>query len=381
MNDTQWFIRLGRDEVGPMAFSELGLLAQQGGVRPETPVSSDRIVWQDSATVEGLRFGQRPSADGISAPVTNEWLRVGKSQMRTILNDLRELDYREEVIPIDQKELANLIKDRVFWFAALLGIVPLMIGTLAEPKVQLVVFALFFAGVWGVLFRSAILRHDTSWKVLLPSLFFTGLFGTATAGAIENVLFPLVARGYVTALLGFVLVVGMCEELVKVVPVIGYLLWKRSAANPMTIILVGVFSGLGFAAFENLVYSQLSISRAAEATVAAGAEGLSVGVQEAMVIAMLRSLSSVFCHGIWGGIFAYFLATASLQHRRWGALFLVGLVVAAVLHGIYDWFALVQPTLAALTAALSFVLFCSYVARARTMAAAKATPRTLGETS
>jgi RsiW-degrading membrane proteinase PrsW (M82 family) len=173
-----------------------------------------------------------------------------------IVNDLRQMDLRGEIVPIDESNLFPLIHDEVFWSVALLGIVPLLIVTFPDTDVQVTAFALFFAAVWGVIFRSAILKHNASWKILLPSLFFTGLLGTTVAGMIEKLLLPLLVHGYGTAFLGFIVVIGVFEELAKFAPVACYLLWKRSAANPMTIILVGVFSGLGFAAFENLVYSQ-----------------------------------------------------------------------------------------------------------------------------
>jgi RsiW-degrading membrane proteinase PrsW (M82 family) len=140
----------------------------------------------------------------------------------------------------------------------------------------------------------------------------------------------------------------------------------------MTVILVGVFSGLGFAAFENLMYGKLAILGTLLATEARGAAGLVEGVQVAMVMPMLRSLSLVFCHAVWAGIFAYFLAVATVTGRRWGAMFLVGLLLTATLHGVYDWLCSIQPTMAAFTAGVSFVLFYGYVAKIRGLVGAEA---------
>jgi RsiW-degrading membrane proteinase PrsW (M82 family) len=375
---TQWFIRLGTEELGPMSARELALLAQQGAINGTTPVSSDRVNWQDAMAINGLAFNRptppteacgRPTPTTVApAPARNEWLEAGKVQAQTLLKDLRLMDFRREIVPIDGTNLPILIKDSIFWFAALLGIVPLLIVTLTETHAQLVVFALFFASVWGVLFRSAIVKHNASWKTLIPALFFTGILGTVAAWIIEWLLLPQdfpANKGDVTSLLKWILVVGVGEELCKFLPAVGYLLWKRSAAQPMTIILIGVFSGLGFAAFENLVYGQLQVFQTFDATVAAGAQGLAEGVQGAMVNVMLRSLSCVFCHAVWGGMFAYFLAGAFVSGRRWGAMILVGLALTAVLHGAYDWLFLIQPTLAALTAGASFMLFYGYVAKLR----------------
>jgi len=55
------------------------------------------------------------------------------------------------------------------------------------------------------------------------------------------------------SLTGFVLQTGVMEELCKAITVLAYLLLKRKNAEPFTAILIGVFSGLGFAASENLL--------------------------------------------------------------------------------------------------------------------------------
>lgn len=386
--DPQWWLSNQGTPDGPHSEASIQLGLRTGAISPQTfacPAGGQEwrrlFQWPSFATVCGASVcpppppcdaaaGKTAGIEGDLAASAGKWLEMGKSQTRTVLNDLRQIDYRRDIVPIDAANLAMVCKDRVFWFTVLLGIVPLMIGTLADTQAQLVLFALFFAGVWGVLFRAAVLKHAADWRLLLAALFFTGILGTALAGKIESFLlpegFPLSAS-YVMALVKFILVVGLWEEVAKIVPVVVYIGWKRAAADPMTILLIGVFSGLGFAAFENLVYNQLSISLATQATIAAGAEGLAVGVQGAMAIAMLRSLSLVFCHGVWGGIFAYFFAVAATSAHRWAALVIVGLALTAVLHGAYDWLAYLQPTLAALTAGLSFVLFYGYVTRLRQM--------------
>jgi RsiW-degrading membrane proteinase PrsW (M82 family) len=126
-----------------------------------------------------------------------------------------------------------------------------------------------------------------------------------------------------------------------------------------------MFSGLGFAAFENMDYGQMAVGRSYSLAMTYGAHGLQAGVEGAMISVMLRSLSLVFCHAVWSGTFSYFLAIAVATRRRLGALLVVGLGVSAVLHGSYDWFCEVQPTLAAGIAGLSIVLLYGYVSKIR----------------
>ena len=347
------------------------------------------------SSVEAAAWPVRPApaSPRHSTPETHRPPRpfdAATKQASQIVNDLRQMDLRSEIVPIDESNLFPLIHDWVFWSVALLGVVPLLISTLPDREMQLLGLALFFAAVWGVIFRSAIVKDDTSWKFLLAAMFFTGILGTIAAGFIDVLLLPkdflthegedfLTHQGYVASLLRFILVVGSCEELCKLVPPIAYLLWKRTAARPTTVVLLGVFSGLGFAAFENVTYSLMAVDQTAAATKAGGIPGFEAGVLTAQVMAMVRSLSLVFCHAVWAGMFSYFLARASLSNRRWGALFIVGLCVSASLHGTYDWFAQVQPSVSAIIAAASFMLFYAYVAKLRTAIATTEKPEVIAE--
>ena len=144
-----------------------------------------------------------------------------------------------------------------------------------------------------------------------------------------------------------------------------YLAWKRNAASPLVAILVGIFSGLGFAAFENMSYGQSAIFRSAVLAKKAGQVGAAVGTRGAMINVMLRSLSLVFCHAIFSGIFAYFVTTGFAAKRRFVAMSAIGLGVSAVLHGAYDWLTGVQMTAATGVVVFSFVLFYSYLIKLR----------------
>ena len=220
--------------------------------------------------------------------------------------------------------LAILAKDFVFWATALLGVVPLLIVTLSDNQSQLTAFALFFAALWGVIFKLFVLRHGGSWKLPVVALFFTGTAGMYGLLFVYRHFLPEAylamssSQSHLTSLFGFVARVGLFEELCKIVPVVGYLIWKRSNADPFMIVLIGIFSGLGFAAFENLSYGEKAVLRSYDLANLYGAEGLVAGVQSAMVVMMLRSLSAVFSHAVWSGTFAYFLAAAFVSKRRWG---------------------------------------------------------------
>jgi protease PrsW len=284
-------------------------------------------------------------------------------RVSTIWTDLRTLNFWEEIVPIDSSNFGRMLRDPVILAVIGAAISPLVIITL-RSDLQLTAFAILFAFVWGMVFKHYIVRASVSWKILFSALFCTGIIGTRAALQLSRLHVDVaLSPDVLVSLFGFIFGVGICEESCKILPVIAYLLWKRRNADPKTCILIGVFSGLGFAAFENLHFQGNDIEDAILKTNVLGEYGLREGVRGAMVDAMLRSLSLVFCHALWTGVFAYFLSVAFLTGRRYMALALAGLAVSATMHGVYDWLIVCvkQQTFAAAVMAVTFVLFYAYL--------------------
>ncbi|MEZ4958000.1 MAG: PrsW family glutamic-type intramembrane protease [Saprospiraceae bacterium] len=298
---------------------------------------------------------------------------TGSQQAKVIFNDLKSIRFSEEVLPIDGNNALLLAKDFVFWAVTLLGIIPLLIVTVEDGYAQLTMFALFFAAVWGVIFKRFILNDAGSLKWPVAALFFSGIVGIWLLLLVYRLILPdfylhlADSKNSMVSLFGFVFQVGIWEEMFKAIPLVIFLKMNNQKLDPLHLVTIGVFSGLGFAAFENLHYGDNAVASAYSLTRDYGVTGLVSGVQNAMVLTMLRAVSLVFCHGVFSGIVAYFVATAMMRKERVGALIVLGVGVAAVLHGLYDWLAGIQPTIAALLAGFSFALFYGYLSKLRSM--------------
>ncbi len=283
-------------------------------------------------------------------------------------SDFREIDFKTEVMPFNAQNISILKSDFVFWVVAFLAIVPLFLVTLKNTDQQLTGFCLFFAAVWGLILKRFVVEETGGWGIPLVSLFFTGIIGLKILLWVQG-FFPTWYRdwpesiGAFRRLAGYVFTVGFWEEICKILPVLLYLSWKRRQARPLTIVVVGVFSGLGFGAFENLGYADLQVDRSFRLARSFGIDGLEEGVRGAMINVMLRSMSTVFGHAVYSGIFAYFIAVGWLGEKRRMALASVGIGVSSVVHGFYNWFWEVQATLPALTTAFGFMLFYCYLTK------------------
>ncbi|MCA9007857.1 MAG: DUF4339 domain-containing protein, partial [Planctomycetaceae bacterium] len=272
-------------EIGPIDARQLKDLVTEGSITRET------VVWREGSSKRVLAYlipGLFPEEESVSPPETGETeeskleptstspditqldespevstqstiadmksrsIQSAKGQAVKLMTDLRGVNFKEEVIPVDQHLIAAITKDTVFWIASALAVIPILIATISRVEYQLTAFALFFAVLWGLLFKTLIIRSDVSWKPLIASLFFTGIVGIQLLLFFSKSVLPEAyismasSKSGLTSLLGFIFQVGVCEELIKIIPVLAYLLWKRKKADPIAAVLIGIFSGLGF---------------------------------------------------------------------------------------------------------------------------------------
>lgn len=266
----------------------------------------------------------------------------------------------------------GVLGEFTFWIIAFVAVVPLLITTVNGIDAQLTLFALFFALLWGLILKKYVINDDQNWKHPLAVLLFTGVVGIPLLlFAYKHLLPDFYLRwpdhaNPVVSLFGFILQVGLCEELLKLLPVLLVIGLTRGRKTPLQVVTLGVFSGLGFAAFENLSYGDRMVNDAYALTLDYGTQGLVAGVERAVINSMLRAISLVLCHAVFSGIAAYFLAQGQRLGRRREALAIAGLSIAATLHGLYDWLAGIQMTIGALVIGFSFALFFLYVRLIRT---------------
>jgi RsiW-degrading membrane proteinase PrsW (M82 family) len=144
---------------------------------------------------------------------------------------------------------------------------------------------------------------------------------------------------------GYVIGVGLEEELIKAIPVILLGFAFGRVKKPIDAIFFGVFSGFGFAINESSKYI--------------------VGMHNPAGIlgqTLLRCATMPFLHGAWTAISGYFIAVAVAKRKPRAAFGACGIALAALVHGCFDGAPDGLPTVVA--GLLAFSLFAAYTARA-----------------
>ncbi|MGM0472297.1 MAG: PrsW family intramembrane metalloprotease [Bacillota bacterium] len=121
--------------------------------------------------------------------------------------------------------------------------------------------------------------------------------------------------GLFKLLLLSIIVVGLTEELFKLVVVYVGFYHLAELDEVMDGIIYAISAGLGFAVIENLLYTVVF--------------GYQVGVMRAFVTTLV--------HASLSGIAGYYLGQAKLKSEGEFRLIISGLAQATILHGIYDF--------------------------------------------
>ncbi len=118
-----------------------------------------------------------------------------------------------------------------------------------------------------------------------------------------------------------VLVIGVIEELAKMIPFLLFVIHFKEFDEPIDGIIYGSFIALGFAAVENIQYLQFVTS----------------------LEAIARGFAGPVVHIVFASIWGYYIGRAYLCRRSLGPTIFAALAFTAILHGIYDFVVIAMP--------------------------------------
>lgn len=159
--------------------------------------------------------------------------------------------------------------------------------------------------------------HEPEPPGLILRAFIFGILATIPTGMLEGPfrVYLQDSRNLLTLFLASVLVVGLVEETMKYFAFQLATYGTGEINEPVDSIIYAVTAGLGFAAFENVLYTV--------------AFGLSVGV--------VRAFVTLLAHASFSGIVGYYAGVAAHDNTKRRVLTLQGLGIAILLHGVYDF--------------------------------------------
>ena len=286
-------------------------------------VNDGQILRQDKAIAVGDIHEQTVSfylrKAGLKAKVTNKG---------NIFQQLSSIG-KELIFPHSTLFSNQFMSDQRFLILALVGLLPMLIMNL--PLSGFLLFyavSLYFSIIWGLFFYASFKTPQVEFKTTLLVFFVTqiSIFIAWDLLGIPNlnVFYCFIDSVFPLNAIGYILGVGLTEELAKIVPLIVILSKAKEPLVPQTLVFYGLMSGIAFGVYEGVQY-QMTVNAKQVYDVA-------------FFLNIARLTSLPFLHACWCGIAAYFLSFSQLYPKYRYGLYVLAIGIPALLHGLYDTF-------------------------------------------
>ena len=382
---TIYYVRWRGEVTGPCSGQQIRQMLGKGQITRFHDISTDRLAWKQLQKMIGpnpvatvpiteASTKDRNALQAQVAPGNGEQARAPVSEATAAVNARNagpflpapRIDY--SFLPMAELFQPGLLRRPVARWLLIFCTLPLLIllahQYLAWGFAQSAwLVESFFCFFWAVFFFHIMKPETALWKTGLAYAVFTAFVGIPTLLLWQQV--PLIKsfysgvgyQGFLPQLLGFVLGVGLFEELCKVMPFFVINPRRYGLRTPGDGLVLGIMSGLGFALTEGVGYSinywqdNATISTTAVAKTLMNFHGgpelftqqvdaltvkLSTVYGGIFLVQFVRLMIMPLLHAAWSGVVGYYVGYAWLR-GQWGAMFL-GLFMVAGLHGLYDLF-------------------------------------------
>ncbi len=325
-------------------------------------IGEDSPIWQDEIDLSLGLPSEKLTL--VSASPPGQLSRVPEQPPPDFFSNLRTFQLAA-VFPYHDVFSNQLYKSPIVKLLLFFGLFPLAIDLVADPEnlAQIAwLLGIYYASIWGVVLYGIIQPNQFSWRNVLTCVLFTIIIGIPILITLQrippfNLLYSMLEHGLPLRIIGFVLGVGLLEELCKGLPIQFLIMRNPQHRHPLTGAFYGAMSGLGFAIAEGVLYSfQYQL----------GLDTGYIGLSEYIVINTIRFVSLPLFHAILAGIVGYFIGLAAINPSRKGAILFIGVAIAALLHGLYNSFA--GEFLGFAIVGFSILLFVIYLQRSQDMA-------------
>lgn len=224
----------------------------------------------------------------------------------------------------------DLFKDEKLIYLALVGLAPaFLIRFTFSSYFTFYAIALYFSAIWAIFFNNLFKTYQVATKTTVIIFFLSQLSALVLVNLQVappfNILYSFTdSPSFFQRITGFVLGVGLLEEIIKAIPLYYLIFRAKEPIIPQTLVFYGLMSGIGFGVFEGVQYQTTTNSE--------------LEYNEAFFMNIARLTSLPFLHAIWCGISGYFISFANLYPLNRYGLITLSIIIPATLHGLYDVF-------------------------------------------
>jgi RsiW-degrading membrane proteinase PrsW (M82 family) len=324
--EKKWFIYRNNNTFGPYPEHQMKKYAEDAKLFPSDLIcDSKNRKWQPADNIFELQ-NRADSYQETTTPATCTNITF---------------DY---LVPWSKMINANILKKDIVRLILVFALAPMLISAvilnLLGPqnafeynKYLFYFWGIYFSLIWAGAF-SLIIKpvRDVWWQGLWFAI-FTAILGVLflfNAQKLPGISYfyaklPVVGQALpdmADQLIGFILGVGVCEELTKALPFLFFALSKKCTKTEF--IFLGMMSGFGFAIAENIQYSFANIINASSSVLSESktADEAHVGIVlkygNILTDQLIRYITLPILHASWTGVFGWFFAISlSNPQNKW----------------------------------------------------------------
>lgn len=313
-------------------------------------VSRGNVILQDEAIDEDHLMPNGKENECVRDLFLRYGVNVSVRPAGGLIDQIRSLGSRI-FISREAFNWQQLKQDKRLIMLAAVGLAPLVLGSVLQGGfLTFYTISLYFACVWGLffyyLFRTAqvsaklTLKLFFSVQVLILLVFHTGL------NELNFFYQGVDSQSALGRTAGFLLGVGVTEELVKALPLFFIAIRSRRPLIPQTMVFYGLMCGIAFGVSEGVGY-QMQVN-------------CKLDYDQAFFLNIARLTSLPFFHAMCTGVAGYFISFGVLYPRHRWPLFFFAIAVPALFHGLYD---VMSDSLFSLAFAAVIVILLNYYLR------------------
>lgn len=318
----QYYLKRGNRQFGPYTPQRLGELVKLGQVLVQDEVVPDDTNAPSFLTMQNTSVGEILRLNAI--PVRVDSAGNFFQQVKALGN---KLWFSSDIF-----RWSNIKDDKRLLMLGMVGLAPLaMLYVLQVLNTEIVTFyavALYFSAIWGLFYYYMFKTKQVDLKLTAKMFFAVQAIILVVYGVglnQLNIFYSLVDRGGILASgLGYVLGVGVTEELIKALPLVYIARKSKTPLVPQTMVFYGVMCGLSFGVFEGVEY-QITANK-------------SLDYDSSFLMNIARVTSLPFFHSMCTGLAGFFISFAVLKPRYRQYLYFLAIAMPAVVHGLYDTF-------------------------------------------
>lgn len=263
------------------------------------------------------------------------------------------------IIPIRYHSRKRLYSNKIFWILLFTAIFPLLIAISKSPDSILYIFSIYVNVLWLIVFISFFTKKNQEIVPIISIFIFTVLIVFPILIFFNNVLYRIIPsiqnpKNNFEILLNQILFVAAKEEIFKILPIFIFAYFSFQFHDPLDGLILGIGSGLGFAAFENIMYLNNISSEFFKGIYT---------VNQMLFQAITRIITLCCLHSLFSGISGYYIGVFKFTERRSIFVIIYGLIISILLHGFYNFFVIKYITAAIIIAILTFVIFMNIYLR------------------